>query len=185
GCIVSDVTERRRAADLVVQGERMEAIARVAGGVAHEVNNMMTVIAGLSGFLEGSLPRGDSRADDLGEIRRAADRAAGITRQLLAYSRQQLLQPTPLDLNALVSQSLPVFARLLGPDVRILFEPAAEVARVRADPSQIDQVLVNLVLNARDAMSDGGTLRLATDTVAVDDVQPDNPRGVRMPPGAY
>jgi len=185
GCIVSDVTERRRAAEVLLQGERMEAIARVAGGVAHEVNNMMTVIAGFSGFLEGSLPRGDSRADDLGEIRRAADRAAGITRQLLAYSRQQLLQPTPLDLNALVSQSLPVFARLLGPDVRILFEPAAEVARVRADPSQIDQVLVNLVLNARDAMSDGGTLRLATDTVAVDDVQPDNPRGVRMPPGAY
>jgi signal transduction histidine kinase len=185
GCIVSDVTERRRAAEVLVQGERMEAIAKVAGGVAHEVNNMMTVIAGFSGFLEGSLPLGDARADDLGEIRRAADRAAGITRQLLAYSRQQLLQPTALDLNTLVSQSLPVFARLLGPEVRVVFEPAASSARVRADPSQLDQVLVNLVLNARDAMNGSGTLRLATETVVVDDEQPDNLPGVRMPPGAY
>ena len=185
GCIVSDVTERRRAAEVLVQGERMEAIAKVAGGVAHEVNNMMTVIAGFSGFLEGSLPSGDARADDLGEIRRAADRAAGITRQLLAYSRQQLLQPTPLDLNTLVSQSLPVFARLLGVDVRIVFEPAAPSARIRADPSQLDQVLVNLVLNARDAMDGTGTLRLATETVTIDNVQPDNLPGVRMPPGSY
>ncbi|HKT60845.1 MAG TPA: ATP-binding protein [Gemmatimonadales bacterium] len=185
GCIVSDVTERRRAAEMLVQGERMEAIAQVAGGVAHEVNNMMTVIAGFSGFLEGSIAAGDSRADDLGEIRRAADRAAGITRQLLAYSRQQLLQPTPLDLNALVSQSLPVVARLLGADVRIVFEPAAELARVRADASQLHQVLVNLVLNARDAMGGSGTLRLTTETLLVDDVEPDNLRGVRMPPGSY
>ena len=185
GCIVSDVTERRRAAEVLVQGERMEAIARVAGGVAHEVNNMMTVIAGFSGFIEGSLPDGDARAEDLGEIRRAADRAAGITRQLLAYSRQQVLQPTPLDLNGLVSQSLPVFARLLGPDVRIVLEPTTEVARVRADPSQLDQVLVNLVLNARDAMSGGGTLRLTTETLVVDDQQPDSLPGVRMSPGSY
>jgi signal transduction histidine kinase len=185
GCIVSDVTERRRAAEVLVQGERMEAIAKVAGGVAHEVNNMMTVIAGFSGFLEGSLPAGDARVNDLGEIRRAADRAAGITRQLLAYSRQQLLQPAALDLNTLVSQSLPVFARLLGPDVRLLFEPMALSARIRADPSQLDQVLVNLVLNARDAMDGSGTLRLGTEIVTLADDQPDNLPGVRMPPGAY
>jgi signal transduction histidine kinase len=185
GCIVTDVTERRRAAEVLVQGERMEAIAKVAGGVAHEVNNMMTVIAGFSGFLEGSLPAGDRRAEDLGEIRRAADRAAGITRQLLAYSRQQVLLPTALDLNTLVSQSLPVFARLLGPDVRVLFEPAAPSARIRADPSQLDQVLVNLVLNARDAMDGDGTLRLATETVLVADPQPDTLPGVHMPPGSY
>ena len=98
GCMVSEVTERRRAAELLVQAERMEAIARVAGGVAHEVNNMMTVITGFSDFLEGSLPTGDPRAADVAEIQRAAERAAGITRQLLAYSRQQLLQPTRLDL---------------------------------------------------------------------------------------
>ena len=107
GCMVSEVTERRRAGELVVQAERMEAIARVAGGVAHEVNNMMTVITGFSGFLEGSLPAGDPRANDVAEIRRAADRAAGITRQLLAYSRQQVLSPTRLDLNALVQHTVP------------------------------------------------------------------------------
>jgi signal transduction histidine kinase len=185
GCIVSDVTERRRAAEVLVQGERMEAIAKVAGGVAHEVNNMMTVIAGFSGFLEGSLPLGDSRADDLGEIRRAADRAAGITRQLLAYSRQQLLQPTALDLNTLASQSMPVFARLLGPEVKLVFEPMAPAARIRADPSQLDQVLVNLVLNARDAMDGNGTFRLGTEIVTLADEQPDNLPGVRMPPGSY
>jgi signal transduction histidine kinase len=185
GCIVSDVTERRRAAEVLVQGERMEAIAKVAGGVAHEVNNMMTVIAGFSGFLEGSLPMDDRRADDLGEIRRAADRAAGITRQLLAYSRQQLLQPTALDLNSLLSQSLPVFARLLGPEVQLVLEPTAPTARVRADPSQLDQVLVNLVLNARDAMDGRGTLRLGTETLVVADEQPDNLPGVIMPPGSY
>ena len=128
GCIVSDVTERRRAAEVLVQGERMEAIARVAGGVAHEVNNMMTVITGFGGFLEGSLSQDDPRAEDIGEIRRAAERAAGITRQLLAYSRQQLLQPTPLDLNGLLTQSLPVFARLLGSAVQLVFEAAPDPA---------------------------------------------------------
>jgi signal transduction histidine kinase len=185
GCIVSDVTERRRAAEVLVQGERMEAIARVAGGVAHEVNNMMTVITGFSGFLEGTLPQGDPRAEDVGEIRRAAERAAGITRQLLAYSRQQLLQPTPIDLNGLLSQSLAVFARLSGSEVRLVFEPAPDVARVRADQTQLDQVLVNLVLNARDAMEGRGTLRIGTETLTVGEDQPDNLPGVRMPPGRY
>jgi nitrogen-specific signal transduction histidine kinase/CheY-like chemotaxis protein len=182
---VSDVTERRRAAEVLVQGERMEAIARVAGGVAHEVNNMMTVITGFSGFLEGTLPQGDTRAEDVGEIRRAAERAAGITRQLLAYSRQQLLQPTPIDLNGLLSQSLPVFTRLLGAEVRLVVEPTPEVARVRADRSQLEQVLVNLVLNARDAMDGRGSLTISTENLVVGEDQPDNLPGVRMPPGRY
>jgi signal transduction histidine kinase len=185
GCIVSDVTERRRAAELLVQGERMEAIAQVAGGVAHEVNNMMTVITGFSGFLEGALAADDPRAEDVAEIRRAADRAAGITRQLLAYSRQQLLQPTPLDLNALVTQSFPALARLLGPAIHIVLERADGLARVRADRAQLEQVLVNLGLNARDAMEGAGTLRVVTDNVAVDDEHPEStPRGL-MPPGRY
>jgi CheY-like chemotaxis protein len=146
---------------------------------------MMTVITGFSGFLEGTLPQGDPRAEDVGEIRRAAERAAGITRQLLAYSRQQLLQPTPIDLNGLLSQSLAVFARLSGSEVRLVFEPAPDVARVRADQTQLDQVLVNLVLNARDAMEGRGTLRIGTETLTVGEDQPDNLPGVRMPPGRY
>jgi two-component system cell cycle sensor histidine kinase/response regulator CckA len=185
GCMVSEVTERRRAAELQVQAERMEAIARVAGGVAHEVNNMMTVITGFSGFLEGSLPAGDPRADDIAEIHRAADRAAGITRQLLAYSRQQLLQPTRLDLNTLVQQSIPVFARLLGPGVRLHLDQAPEVPPVRADQAQLEQVLVNLVLNARDAMAGQGTLTVTTETFVLVEGQRTHWPGVPMPAGRY
>jgi signal transduction histidine kinase len=185
GCMVSDVTERRRAAELLVQAERMEAIARVAGGVAHEVNNMMTVITGFSGFLEGSLTAGDQRAEDVAEIRRAADRAAGITRQLLAYSRQQLLQPTPLDLNALITRNMPVLARLLGPEILVALEQADDLARVRADQAQLEQALVNLVLNARDAMDGKGTFRITTENVTVGEVQPENVPAVRMPTGQY
>ncbi len=185
GCMVSEVTERRRAGELMVQAERMEAIARVAGGVAHEVNNMMTVITGFSGFLEGSLPAGDPRADDVAEIHRAADRAAGITRQLLAYSRQQVLQPTRLDLNALVQQSVPMFARLLGPGVRIELHPAAEVPPVRADQAQFEHVLVNLVLNARDAMAGRGTLTVTTEPFVLHESQRAHGLSVRMPAGRY
>ena len=185
GVMVSEVTARRRAAELQVQAERMEAIARVAGGVAHEVNNMMTVITGFGGFLESSLPAGDPRAEDVAEIQRAADRAAGITRQLLAYSRQQLLLPTRLDLNVLVSQSVPGLARLLGPDVRLELQQAPEVVSVRADQAQLDQVLVNLVLNARDAMAGQGTLTVTTETVVIEDSHRGHWPGVRMPPGRY
>jgi signal transduction histidine kinase len=185
GCMVSEVTERRRAGELLVQAERMEAIARVAGGVAHEVNNMMTVITGFSGFLEGSLPAGDPRADDVAEIHRAADRAAGITRQLLAYSRQQVLQPTRLDLNALVQQSVPMFARLLGPGVHLELDLAPEVPLVRADQTQFEQVLVNLVLNARDAMAGQGTLTVTTETFVLGEGQRAHGLSVRMPAGRY
>ncbi len=185
GCMVSEVTERRRAGELLVQAERMEAIARVAGGVAHEVNNMMTVITGFSGFLEGSMPAGDPRADDVAEIHRAADRAAGITRQLLAYSRQQVLQPTRLDLNALVQQSVPMFARLLGPGVHVDLVQAPEVPLVRADRAQFEQVLVNLVLNARDAMGGQGTLTVTTETFVLEESQRAHGLSVRMPAGRY
>jgi hypothetical protein len=185
GCMVSEVTERRRAGELLVQAERMEAIARVAGGVAHEVNNMMTVITGFSGFLEGSLPSGDPRADDVAEIHRAADRAAGITRQLLAYSRQQVLQPTRLDLNALVQHCIPMFTRLLGPGVHLQLDLAADVPLVRADKTQVEQVLVNLVLNARDAMVGQGRLTVTTEALVTTDSQRAYELGVRMPAGRY
>jgi two-component system cell cycle sensor histidine kinase/response regulator CckA len=185
GCMVSEVTERRRAGELLVQAERMQAIARVAGGVAHEVNNMMTVITGFSGFLEGSLPGGDPRADDVAEIRRAADRAAGITRQLLAYSRQQVLQPTRLDLNALLQQNVPMFTRLLGPGVHLALDLAPDVPLVRADQMQIEQVLVNLALNARDAMVAQGRLTVTTEAFVTTESQRAYELGVRMPVGRY
>ena len=180
-CMVSDVTERRRAAELLVQAERMEAVARVAGGVAHEVNNMMTVITGFSGLVEGAMPAGDPRAEDLAEIRRAADRAAGITRQLLAYSRQQLLQPTALDLDAMVQDSVPMLAGLVGAGVAIEIRPSPGAMTVRADRGQLAQVLVNLALNARDAMAGRGTLSIETEKVVVEAgaaaVRPGHPDG--------
>ncbi len=185
GCMVSEVTERLRAAELAAQGERMEAIARVAGGVAHEVNNMMTVITGFSGFLHSALPADDPRAADVAEIQRAADRAAGITRQLLAYSRQQLLLPTRVELDALVRQVLPTLTRLLGNGVRIALEQRRTVVPISADQMQLEQVLVNLVLNARDAMAGEGTLTLTTETVEVGEGYRAPWPGVRMPTGRY
>ena len=184
-CMLTDVTERRRAAELLAQAERMEAVARVAGGVAHEVNNMMTVITGFSGMVESAMPAGDPRVDDLAEIRRAADRAAGITRQLLAYSRQQLLQPTALDLNAMVQESLPMLAGLVGSGVAVQLRPSIESAQVRVDRNQLEQVLVNLAINARDAMAGHGTLAIAIDQVVVEAGQRVYAPGVRMTPGRY
>jgi PAS domain S-box-containing protein len=184
-CMLTDVTERRRAAELLAQAERMEAVARVAGGVAHEVNNMMTVITGFSDMLEGAMPAGDPRIDDLTEIRRAADRAAGITRQLLAYSRQQLLQPTALDLHAMVQETLPMLAGLVGAGVAIDLRPSAQPAQVRVDRNQLEQVLVNLALNARDAMAGQGTLAIAIDKTVVEAGPRVYAPGVRMTPGRY
>ncbi|HEX6616743.1 MAG TPA: GAF domain-containing protein [Gemmatimonadales bacterium] len=184
GCIVADVTEQRRTAQLRTQAERMEAVARVAGGVAHEVNNMMTVITGFTDFLESSLPPDDPRMGDLLEIRRAADRSAGITRQLLAYSRQQVLRPTPLDLNELVARTVPLLTRLLGPRVRLELHPTLEPTPIRADATQLEQVLINLALNARDAMESEGRLTLATEVVAVGGDELESPRE-QLPPGRY
>jgi two-component system, cell cycle sensor histidine kinase and response regulator CckA len=185
GCIVLDITERRRAAELLAQGQRLEAIAKVAGGVAHEVNNMMTVITGFSGFLLEALDPGDQRVEDVIEIRRAADRAAGITRQLLAYSRQQLLQPVPLELNSLIRRLVPVLDRLLGSEVRVELSLDPDLVVVRADESQLEQVLLNLALNARDAMGGTGTLAVTTENVSLSERGDARYRGPRIVPGRY
>ncbi|MFL5514861.1 MAG: ATP-binding protein [Gemmatimonadales bacterium] len=184
GAVVLDVTERRRADELLMQSQRMEAVAKVAGGVAHEVNNMKTVITGFTGFLHDTLEPGDARIADVTEIRKAADRAAGITRQLLAYSRQQVLQPRALELGLLLKGSLPVLERLVGTDVRVRCRVEAGVPLVRADPAQLEQVLVNLALNARDAMPAGGelTIELAPATLTAQPAEPGRPE---VPAGRY
>ncbi len=185
GVVVLDVTERRRADEALMQGQRMEAIAKVAGGVAHEVNNMMTVITGFSGFLEGAMATGDPRLADVAEIRKAADRAAGITRQLLAYSRQQLLQPRPLDFNLLVQELSGVLERLLGPEVELRLRLAPDLRSVKADQSQLEQVLVNLTLNARDAIHGPGSLSIVTDNVTLDEGYALRYPGTNIPVGTY
>jgi PAS domain S-box-containing protein len=169
GVIVMDITERRRAEELQLQSQRMEAIAKVAGGVAHEVNNMMTVITGFSGFLADAMEPGDHRLKEVAEIRKAADRAAGITRQLLAYSRQQMLHPRLLDINRVLRELASVLQRLLGPEITLRLVLATDLAAVRADAAQLGQVFVNLALNARDAMEGRGELTIATGTATLDE----------------
>ncbi|HKU63158.1 MAG TPA: ATP-binding protein [Gemmatimonadales bacterium] len=184
GAVVLDVTERRRADELVMQSQRMEAVAKVAGGVAHEVNNMMTVINGFTGFLHESFEPNDARIADVAEIRKAADRAAGITRQLLAYSRQQVMQPRALHLGRLLQGSLPVLQRLVGQGIRVRSQVHSAVPLVRADPAQLEQVLVNLALNAKDAMPAGGELAIEVEPSMLTE-QAAEPGRPAVPAGRY
>jgi CheY-like chemotaxis protein len=140
----------------------MEAVGRLAGGVAHDFNNMLSVIVGYGQMLLRHLPEGDRVRGQVAEIVKAADRATGLTRQLLAFGRKQVVQPRVLDLNGVVSNLDKMLHRVIGEDVRLETDLAADLWRVRADPGQIEQVLLNLSVNARDAMPRGGTLRIAT-----------------------
>ena len=140
------------------QAQKMEAIGRLAGGVAHDFNNLLTAIIGYTDLVKERLEPDDPVAHDVGEIRKAADRAAALTRQLLAFSRKQFLSPEVLDLNAIVSGLLPMLPRVIGEHIETTTSLAPDLRRVKADPSQMEQVIINLVLNARDAMPMGGHL---------------------------
>jgi PAS domain S-box-containing protein len=182
---VVNIDERKRTEENLRRVERLQAIGRLAGGVAHEVNNMMTVVLGLSEFLLHDLSPDDRRHEDVAEIARAADRAANITRQLLAFSRQQVMQPRLLDLNAVVQGTQGMLGRLLGPGYALRLNLVPMLSSVRADPSQLEQVLLNLVLNARDAMPGGGTITVETSSVMLDDDYMRRHAGVDIPHGAY
>jgi PAS domain S-box-containing protein len=173
-----DVTERVRAEEALRETEaklrqvhKMEAVGRLAGGIAHDFNNVLTAIYGYADLLIDEFEREDPRRADVEEIRRSAERAAALTRQLLAFSRQQMLQPQVLDLNAVVDELQRLLARMVGTDIRTTFEPGPELWPVRADKGQIEQVLMNLGGNARDAMPEGGslTIRTANHTVSEDE----------------
>ncbi len=150
--------------------QRLEAIGRLAGGVAHDFNNLLGVIIGHAKLLKDRLSEGGPFWNGLGQIERAADSAASLTRQLLAYSRQQMLQPKVLDLNSVVTGIDPLIRRLIGEDVHFqtVLEPG--LARVKADPGQVEQVIMNLAINARDAMPDGGKLIIETSNAEVDEI---------------
>ncbi len=165
------------------QSHKMEAIGRLAGGVAHDFNNVLTAIFGYVDLLLDQFPDDDPRRDDVKEIRHAAERAATLTRQLLAFSRKQMIQPQVLDLNDVVGSLNKLLARLVGEDVIVQIEAEPELASVMADPGQIEQVLMNLAANGRDAMPDGGTLTIATGHAAIELEDPRNRPGLR--PGAY
>src|SRR5882724_959377 len=165
-----DVTERVQLEQQLRQAQKMEAVGRLAGGIAHDFNNILTAITGYADLLLEDLGATDPRRQDADEIHKAADRAAGLTRQLLAFSRQQVLQPTVLEVNKLVSDLEKMLRRLLGEDVELGTRLAPTTGRVKADPGQLEQVIMNLAVNARDAMPNGGKLTLETGNVDLDEV---------------
>jgi two-component system, cell cycle sensor histidine kinase and response regulator CckA len=179
-----DVTERKTAEERLLQAQRMDAVGHLAGGVAHEINNMMTAVLGFSALLLDRLD-GDERAADVRQIHRAAERAAGITRQLLAFGRRQLLRPRVLDLNRLVGGMEPMVRRVLGEDKVFAAELAPDLGPVRADPGQLEQVLLNLTLNARDAMPTGGTFTIRTRNVTIDGADGLHSTGEELASGRY
>src|SRR5436309_250970 len=164
-----DVTERVQLEQQLRQAQKMEAVGRLAGGIAHDFNNILTAITGYADLLLEDLAATDPRRQDADEIHKAADRAAGLTRQLLAFSRQQVLPPTVLEVNKLVSDLEKMLRRLLGEDVELSTRRAPTTGRVKADPGQLEQVVMNLAVNARDAMPNGGKLTLETANVDLDD----------------
>jgi PAS domain S-box-containing protein len=162
--VIHDVTERKRLEDQLRQAQKMEAVGRLAGGVAHDFNNLLTIISGYSDLLL-NVPLAQPDRDAVSAIRDAGERAAALTRQLLSFSRQTILQPRPLDLNAVVADTGRMLRRLIGADVQLTIRPGANLHPIKADPSQLDQAIVNLVVNARDAMPSGGTLIIETANV--------------------
>ncbi|MBL8857274.1 MAG: response regulator [Planctomycetes bacterium] len=151
------------------QNQKLEAIGRLAGGIAHDFNNLLLVIMGHCEFLEDEVGPGHPMRDGIAEIRRAGERAANLTRQLLAFSRQQVLDPTLVDLNEIVAGMHGMLARLIGEDIELRTDAALDLGLVLADRGQIEQVLMNLVVNARDAMPDGGTITITTANIAADE----------------
>jgi PAS domain S-box-containing protein len=181
---VIDVTERKAAEEQLVQAQRMDAVGHLAGGVAHEINNMMTAVLGFAALVLQRL--GDHPlAGEVRQINRAAERAATITKQLLAFSRRQLLRPQVLDINALVGGMEYMLRRMLGEDKVFVLDLAADLGRVRADQSQMEQVLLNLALNARDAMPGGGAITIHTRNVVMPHRLPSTATEDELPPGHY
>jgi len=167
--LTTDITERRQLEDQLRQAGKMEAVGQLAGGVAHDFNNILTAILGYADLLAEGLPAVDQRREDLEEIRKAAQRAAALTRQLLAFSRKQVLEPRSLDVNLLVDNMDKMLRPLLGENIQLRAVPAPQLHAVRADPNQIEQVILNLAVNARDAMPKGGKLTIETANVDLDE----------------
>ena len=165
---LADITERRQYDEALLQAQKMESIGRLAGGIAHDFNNMLTAISGFADLLVQDLPEEGDARDSAETIKRAASQAAALTQQLLAFSRRQVLQPVVLDPDATIEALEPMLRRLIGEDVDLRVSLRAAPWRMRVDPSQLEQIVMNLVVNARDAMPDGGRIVVETGRAAFD-----------------
>jgi two-component system, cell cycle sensor histidine kinase and response regulator CckA len=163
--VVLDLTERRRAEERLQESLRLEAVGRLAGGIAHDLNNMLAAILGFGEILGRSFEPNDPRVTDVEQISRAAERSARLTRQLLAFARREMIQPRPLDINAVIHHAEGLLPPILGENIELVLQLSADLGAVYADARQIEQILLNLVLNARDAMPQGGRVTIETRTV--------------------
>src|SRR5213593_3711838 len=170
GGMAVDITERRHLEQQLRQALKMEAIGKLAGGVAHDFNNLVTIITGYSDMVLSRIGPEDAMRRDIEQIKKAGDRAHSLTRQLLAFSRRQMLQPKVLDLNAVVSNLEPMLHRLIGENIELAIVLKPGLGQVKADPGQLEQVIMNLTINARDAMPHGGKLLFETDNATLDEV---------------
>jgi len=182
--VMVDITDQRRMQEELLQSQKMDSLGRLAGGVAHDFNNLLTVIRGFADVLSTQFAEEDPRLGEVREIRGAADRATSLTRQLLAVSRRQVLVTREVDLNLLIQEMERMLGRVIGENITVITVPGRDLGWVRADPSQLEQVLLNLAVNARDAMPMGGTLTLETRRRTITAGREESPpRGV--PPGDY
>ncbi|MEI8334851.1 MAG: PAS domain S-box protein, partial [Chloroflexota bacterium] len=182
-CTIDDITELREAQAVLLQAQKMETVARLAGRVAHDFNNLLAVILGNAEQMRAGLATDDPRRAAMTEVEDAARRGAMLTRQLLSYGQRQVVAPEVLEIDAVVGEMEAMLRQLIGADIALALEPGEPAARVRADRLQIGQILVNLVLNARDAMSGGGALRIETGTIVI--AAGDAARRASLAPGRY
>ena len=181
--IQRDVTARKQLEEQLRQAQKMEAIGRLAGGVAHDFNNLLTIIAGYGQLVLEQLPEKDASRPQVTEVLKAAERATSLTRQLLAFGRRQVLAPRVLDLNDVIADTEKMLRRLLAEDIELVAIPGPDLGHVKADPGQIEQVILNLAVNARDAMPQGGRLTIETSNVVLDEAYAD--QHVSVQPGPY
>jgi PAS domain S-box-containing protein len=166
--VALDITDRKHLADQLRQAQKMQAVGELAGGVAHDFNNLLMVVKGHAEMLLDRLPKSSPQRSNVEQIQTAAERAASLTAQLLAFSRKQVLQPRVLDLNEVVGGMIQMVSRVIGENIELAFMPGATLGNVKADPSQLEQVVLNLVVNARDAMPREGRLTIETASVELD-----------------
>ncbi len=181
--VATEITERKRLEEQLMQSQKMEAVGQLAGGVAHDFNNILTAIVGYTDLLAAELVGQEHQLEDLEEIRKAARRAAALTRQLLAFSRKQVLEPRIIDVNGVVLNLDKMLRSLISENIELKTNLADNLAAARADPNQIEQVIMNLAINARDAMPDGGTVTIETRNATLDDAYA--AQHVSVIPGEY